>query len=264
MVRIALTTALPLSLALAASTLSAAAQTGDIKNPVEGQPKAIERGEYVYKRRCASCHGFDARGYRAPDLTTGQFSRGTSNAQLQRVITRGLPTTEMPATALDDDEVWALIAYMRTLIAPAPNADVRGSAEAGEKIYWGKAGCGSCHMVNGRGGRLGPDLSRIGIARSPMALTREIRSTSEYFPPGYEPVTVVTRQGRQIKGCRKNEDSFSIQIMDASEQLLTFLKKDIRDIIDEKKSLMPDYGSDKLPDAEFNDLLAYLRTLRGR
>ena len=97
-----------------------------------------------------------------------------------------------------------------------------------------------------------------------MALTQEIRSTSEYFPPGYEPVTVVTRQGRQIKGCRKNEDSFSIQIMDASEQLLTFLKKDVRDIIDEKKSLMPDYGSDKLPDAEFNDLLAYLRTLRGR
>jgi cytochrome c oxidase cbb3-type subunit III len=262
MVRMALTTALPLSFALAVSTGSA--QTGEIRNPVEGQPKAIERGEYLYKRRCASCHGFDARGYRAPDLTTGQFSRGTSNAQLQRVITRGIPATEMPATALDDDEVWALIAYMRTLIAPTPGAPVRGNAEAGEKIYWGKANCANCHMINGKGGRLGPDLSRIGMARSPMALAREIRSTAEYFPPAYEPVTVVTRQGRQIKGCRKNEDSYSIQIMDANEQLLTFLKTDVREVVDEKTSLMPDYGPDKLPDAEFDDLLAYLRTLRGR
>jgi cytochrome c oxidase cbb3-type subunit III len=263
MVRMALTTALPLSLALALSTGSAA-QTTEIRNPVEGQPKAIERGEYIYKRRCASCHGFDARGYRAPDLTTGQFSRGTSNAQLQRIITRGIPATEMAATPLDDDEVWALIAYMRTLIVPTANTAARGNAEAGERIYWGKAKCSSCHMVNGKGGRLGPDLSRIGMARSPTALTREIRTTAEYFPPGYEPVTVVTRQGRQIKGCRKNEDSYSVQIMDASEQLLTFLKTDVREVIDEKTSMMPDYGPDKLPDVEFDDLLAYLRTLRGR
>lgn len=264
MARMVLAMALPLSFAIAVSTSSGAAQTSEIRNPGEGQPKAIERGEYVYKRRCASCHGFDARGYRAPDLTTGQFSRGTSDAQLHRVITRGIPTTEMPAAAMDDDEVWALISYMRTLIVPTPNADARGNAETGEKIYWGKAGCGSCHMISGKGGRLGPDLSRIGMARSPMALAREIRSTAEYIPPGYEPVTVVTRDGRQIRGCRKNEDSFSIQIMDTNEQLLTFLKNDVREVIDEKRSLMPDYGPDKLTDTEFDDLLAYLRTLRGR
>jgi putative heme-binding domain-containing protein len=256
--------ALPFSLALAVWTASSAAQTNEVRNPVEGQPKAIERGEYVYKRRCASCHGFDARGYRAPDLTTGQFSRGTSDAQLYRVITRGVPTTEMPPTALDDDEAWALVSYMRTLIVPTPTADVRRNVEAGEKIYWGKAGCGSCHMINGKGGRLGPDLSRIGMARSQMALVREIRNTAEYIPPGFEPVTVVTREGRQIKGCRKNEDSFSIQIMDTNEQLLTFLKRDVREVIDEKRSLMPDYGPDKLTDAELDDLLGYLRTLRGR
>jgi cytochrome c oxidase cbb3-type subunit 3 len=264
MVRMVLARALPLSFALAVSIDSGATQIPDVKNPVEGQPKAIERGEYVYKRRCASCHGFDARGYRAPDLTTGPFSRGTSDAQLYRVITRGIPTTEMPASALDEDEAWALIAYMRTLIVPSPTAQVRGNAEAGERIYWGKASCGSCHMVNGKGGRLGPELSRIGMARSVMALAREVRSTSEYIPQGYEPVTVVTREGQQIKGCRKNEDSFSVQIMDPNEQLLTFLKRDVREVIDEKQSLMPDYGPDRLTDAELDDLLAYLRTLRGR
>ena len=119
-------------------------------------------------------------------------------------------------------------------------------------------------MINGKGGRLGPDLSRIGVARSAAALAREIRSASEYVPPGYEPVSVVTRDGRRIRGCRKNEDSLSIQIMDTNEQLLSFLKKDLREVVDEKQSLMPDYGTDKLNSAETEDLLAYLRTLRGR
>lgn len=264
MLRSILARALPFSFALGVWTGSGAAQTREIRNPVEGQPKAIERGEYVYKRRCASCHGFDARGYRASDLTTGQFPQGTGDAQLYRVITRGIPATEMPGTAMDDDDAWALISYMRTLIVSTPNADLRGNAEAGEKIYSGKAACGSCHMVNGKGGRLGPDLSRIGIARSRAALVREIRNATEYVPQGYEPVTIVTRDGRQIKGCRRNEDSFSIQIMDTNEQLLTFLKRDVREVIDEKRSLMPDYGPDKLTEAELDDMLAYLRTLRGR
>ena len=176
--------ALPFSLAIAVWTGTAAAQTSELKNPVEGQPKAIERGEYVYKKRCSTCHGFDARGYRAPDLTAGPYSRGTSDAQLFRVIMRGIPRTQMPANALDEDDAWALIAYMRTVIVPNAKPDVRGNAEAGERIFWGKANCSSCHMVNGKGGRLGPDLSIVGRARSPMALEREIRTTAEYISAG--------------------------------------------------------------------------------
>jgi putative heme-binding domain-containing protein len=256
--------ALPFSLAIAVWAATAAAQTAEPKNPVDGQPKAIERGEYVYKKRCSTCHGFDARGYRAPDLTAVPYSRGTSDAQLFRVIMRGVPRTEMPATALDEDEAWALVAYMRTLMMPGAAPPPRGSAEAGDRLFWGKANCGSCHMVNGKGGRLGPDLSHVGRARSPLALEREIRKTSEYIAPGFEPVTVVTRDGRRIKGSRKNEDSFSIQMMDTNERLFTFLKTEVREVIDEKASLMPDYGPDKLTGGELDDMLAYLRTLRGR
>ena len=245
-------------------TADGAAQTREMKNPVEGQRKAIDQGEFVYKRRCSNCHGLDARGYRAPDLTAGQFVNGTSDAQLYRVITRGIPTTEMSGTNMNEDEVWALISYMRTIMKQGANEATRGNARTGEALYSGKGGCGNCHMVNGKGGRSGPDLSRIGVARSQMALAREIRSASEYIPQGYEPVTVVMRDGRQIKGARKNEDSFSVQIMDTNEQFSTFLKKDLRDVIEEKKSLMPDYGPDKLTETELDDLLAYLRTLRGR
>lgn len=264
MLRPILARALLFSLATTVFTIGGAAQTRELKNPVEGQPKAIERGDFVYKRRCSNCHGLDARGYRAPDLTTGQFSNGTSDAQLYRVITRGIPASEMGGTNMNEDEVWALISYLRTVVAPGANENARGNAQAGEAIYSGKARCTGCHMVSGKGGRLGPDLSRIGVARSRTALVREIRSASEYIPQGYEPVTVVMRDGRQIKGARKNEDSFSIQIMETNEQLSTFLKKDLREVIEEKKSLMPDYEAAKLTEAELDDLLAYLRTLRGR
>src|SRR5436309_3941637 len=264
MLRPILARALPLSLLITLWSVEGAPQTRELKNPVEGQQKAIEQGEYVYKSRCSECHGLDARGYRAPDLTAGQFSNGTGDAQLYRVITRGIPATEMSGTNMNEDEVWALISYIRTIMKQGANEATRGNARTGEAIYSGKGGCGNCHMVNGKGGRSGPDLSRIGVARSQMALAREIRSASEYIPQGYEPVTVVMRDGRQIKGPRKNADSSSVQIMDTNEQFSTFLKKDLRDVIEEKKSLMPDYGPDKLTETELDDLLAYLRTLRGR
>ena len=111
------------------------------------------------------------------------------------------------------------------------------------------------------GDGLGPDLSRIGAARSRTALMRELRSASEYYPPGYEPVTVLLRDGRRIAGVRKNEDTFSIQLMDVNEELHLLLKSDLLEVIHEEHSLMPDYGVEQLTDAELDDLLSYLRTL---
>src|SRR5215468_9232908 len=134
MLRSILARAVPFGLATVVWTVCPLAQTRDLKNPVEGQPKAIEQGEYVYKSRCSLCHGLDARGYRAPDLTTGQFSSGAGDAQLYRVITRGIPATEMPGANMNEDEVWALISYLRTVVVPANNANARGNAQAGEVI----------------------------------------------------------------------------------------------------------------------------------
>ena len=83
-------------------------------------------------------------------------------------------------------------------------------------------------MVDGRGGRFGPNLSRIGAARSVAALEREIRRPGEVIPVGFETVTVVTRDGRKIRGTRKNEDTFSIQVMTGNEDILSFFKRDVQ------------------------------------
>ena len=109
-----------------------------------------------------------------------------------------------------------MLAYLRTLSA-VPAAPPTGDAANGERIF--RANCTSCHMVNGRGGQLGPDLSRIGSGRPRAGLLSKLRGTSDTIRPGYEPVTLVTRDGERIRGVKKNEDEFSIQIMDTRERL---------------------------------------------
>jgi putative heme-binding domain-containing protein len=120
-----------------------------------------------------------------------------------------------------------------------------------------------CHRVGERGGNLGPDLSRIGIARARAAMARQIRGTVADFRTGYEPVTLTTPNGQEIRGVKKNEDLFSVQVMDNRERIQGYLREDMRSVTNEKKSAMPTFGSDKLSDEQLDDLLTYLETLQG-
>ena len=245
----------------------APAQVESKTNPLAGDARAIEGGRNIYRGRCGVCHGIDAKGYRGSDLTTGDWVHGGSDAQLFTTISRGITGTEMPANPnMSDDEVWMVIAYLRTLSAPGSAAPDRGDTARGEQIFWArdKGSCGQCHMVGARGGRLGPNLTRIGASRSASVLAREIRTPNEVIPVTYETITVVTRDGRKIRGVRKNEDTFSVQLMTAGEELLSFFKRDLVDVTPElERSLMPAYGPDRLSDDELTDLVRYLRTLRG-
>ena len=117
-------------------------------------------------------------------------------------------------------------------------------------------------MVNGRGGQLGPELSRVGSGRSRPVLLNKVRGTSDNIRPGYEAVTVVTRDGQRIRGVKKNEDEFSIQIIDMRERPQGYLKVNLTEIVNEPRSVMPAYGADQLNDRALDDLLQYLSTLR--
>ena len=232
------------------------------KNPVEGNPQAISNGGAMFRTRCAGCHGPDARGYLGPDLT-GVWSRGNTDDRIFDIVRHGVPGTEMtPADPqrVADRDIWQVLAYLRTLSAvPAPPPT--GDAASGERFF--RANCSSCHMVNGRGGQLGPDLSRIGSGRPRAGLLSKLRGASELIRAGYEPVTLVTREGERIRGVKKNEDEFSIQIMDTRERLQGFLKANLSELTMEKQSLMPVYGPDRLNDRDMDDLLRYLGGLRG-
>jgi alcohol dehydrogenase (cytochrome c) len=253
---------------LAVLAVSASAQPVPDReaNPFIGDAKAVEQGRNIFRGRCAVCHGMDAKGYRGTDLTSGEWSHGGSDAQLFRTVARGVPGTEMPGNAnMSEEEVWMVLAYLRTLAAPTDSRAERGDAARGEQLFWArdKGNCGQCHMVGARGGRIGPNLSRIGAARSTNALTQEIRNPNELIPVGFEAVTVVTRDGRKVRGTRKSEDPFSIQVMTGNEDLLSFSKRDVREVVADTQSLMPAYGLERLPDSDLADLLRYLKSLRG-
>jgi putative heme-binding domain-containing protein len=252
---------------LAAGARPAAQATTDREsNPLVGNALAIKQGQNIFRGRCAVCHGIDAKGYRGSDLTTGDWVHGGGDRQIFKTITVGVPGTEMPGSGnLSEDEVWQLIAYLRTLSAPGVPAVERGDAVRGEQLFWSTTGanCGRCHMVGARGGRLGPNLSRIGASRSVSALERELRRPGEVIPVGFETVTVTTRDGKKVRGLRKNEDTFSVQVMTPTEDIVSFTKPEALVEPEPQRSLMPAYGTDRLPDADLADIVRYMRSLRG-
>ena len=253
-----------LTVAVVVSLAGASAQAQDLPktNPLVGNPDAIRSGMGLYRARCADCHGMDARGVRAPDLT--QFwAAGRTDDGLFKTLKEGVPGTEMPVfgARMFDQEAWQILAYVRTLAASAPTDPPKGNAENGQRIF--RANCASCHRVNGGGGRLGPDLSRIGMARNRDVMVRQIRGATEDFRPGYEPVTITPADGQPIRGVKKNEDLFSVQIMDSRERIQGYEKSQVRAVANDAKSAMPVYGPDRLSESDLDDVIRYLQTLRG-
>jgi mono/diheme cytochrome c family protein len=76
-------------------------------------------------------------------------------------------------------------------------------------------------------------------------------------------VTLTTPNGQEIQGVKKNEDQFSVQVMDTRERIQGYLREDMRTVSTEKKSARPVFGTDKLSDADLDDLLSYLEGLQG-
>jgi cytochrome c oxidase cbb3-type subunit 3 len=241
--------------------MSMSAQDAPAGNPLSGNADAIRFGTALYRARCADCHGMDARGVRAPDLTQVWVS-GRTDDGLFKTVKGGVPGTEMPANPrMFDQEIWQVLAYLRTLAASAPNDPPKGNAEHGQQIF--RANCQGCHRVNGTGGRLGPDLSRVGAARTRDMMVRQIRGATEDFRPGYEPVTVTASDGQAIHGVKKNEDSFSVQIMDTRERIQGYQKDKTKSVTDDTKSAMPAFGTDRLNESDLDDVIRYMQTLRG-
>ncbi|MBV8890681.1 MAG: c-type cytochrome [Acidobacteria bacterium] len=262
-----------LTVTLAVAMLAFAA---DPHNPFAGKQRAAKAGEYEFRINCALCHGLGARGGgRGPDLTTARKRHANTDAEMFQIISNGIPGTAMPANGtngqgvgMTDDEIWQIITYLRT-IEVKRSAKAMGNAAHGRQLFYGDANCSTCHMVNGKGGRIGPDLSGVAARRRRDALIESIRKPSarlawglteptKEFPQEYQTVTVVTSDGHQFKGVTLNEDSFSLQMIDTSEQIHLFEKDQLQSLKISRESLMPAYNPDILSEHDLNDILAYL------
>ena len=246
-----------LAVVCAAAPLYAAAQVG---NPFEGDARAIRAGDVLYANRCAACHGADAKGATGPDVTRLWLEQA-NDERVFETIQLGVDGSVMPPSFAPDDELWAMVAYLRSISTVPPFDPGSGDTELGREIF--AANCADCHRVNGNGGTLGPELSNIAAVRSREALIGSIRDPSESIELGYRPVTLFTADGERVEGVTKGEDAFSIQVVNKDERLQGYLKANLRALVHEEESLMPRFGRVRLSGRELDDLLAYLGTLRA-
>jgi cytochrome c oxidase cbb3-type subunit 3 len=245
-------------------------------NPFAGEAMAAKAGESQFRANCAFCHGLGARGGgRGPDLTRVQKRHGKTDVDLFRTINEGIPGTAMPqngttgqGVGMTAEEIWQVITYIRSMEKKSGSFPA-GDATRGDKLYHGSAGCSTCHMVHGQGGRLGPDLTNIAAARSTESLVDSVRNPSSHlatglientkeFPQEYETVTIVTQGGQTVTGTALNEDNFSLQMMDTQQQIHLLEKDKLKSFKKTRESLMPAYDEKALPDQDLHDLLAYL------
>jgi cytochrome c oxidase cbb3-type subunit III len=263
-----------LAIAVLFAVAGSPARPSRSQNPVSDDPSAVKEGASLFRANCSPCHGLSAKGGgRGPDLTSGRWTHGSSDADIFRTISQGVPGTEMSANAFEDSEIWAIVAYLRSL-APAKYREVSGDAGKGEKLF-STEGCASCHMVQGHGGVLGPDLTRVARSRSSAYIIESVRNPDKELSDGmrdpnnhyglplvYDTVTVVLPNGEKVVGVARNEDTFSVQLMDMRQRLRFFLKSDVKEVIHERKSLMPAYTEQRISDSALQDLLAYFQGLR--
>jgi putative heme-binding domain-containing protein len=223
----------------------------------------IQYGSTIYASQCTQCHGPTGDQISGVDLRSGRFRNASSDDDLRRIVTQGIPGTSMPGRRLDNAEITGIIAYVRNMRDFNAASVTLGDPRRGRAIFEDKGRCSTCHQVNGAGSHVAPDLSDIGSARSAGVLQQSLIDPASTMMPINRPVRIVMKDGKTITGRRVNEDTYTVQLIDDQERLLSLSKADFREFTILKTSPMPSY-KDALNAQELSDLVAYLVSLKGK
>ena len=226
-------------------------------------PADIAYGGRLYDAQCTTCHGANGDGVGGVDLRSGKFRNGATDQDLVRVIMNGIPGTGMQAFRLDSAEITGIIAFLRNMNAFDRGSVKTGDVSRGRMTFEGKGGCTRCHRVGSAGSRVAPDLSDIGATRSAGSLLRSVTDPTTQMMPINRPVRAVTKDGKVVNGRRLNEDTYTVQLIDEQEKLISLTKADLREYTILTASPMPSY-KDRLSETELADVIAYLLSLKGR
>ncbi len=238
--------------------LTANAQT---TNPHD-TPADRDSGAKIFRSHCGPCHGVRGTGGLGPDLTTGSFFHGSSDADLFHTIADGIPGTAMPGVFFEGTQVWQIVAFVRSLSASggASSLAAPGDPTRGQRLFL-QQGCIVCHLVRGEGKVKGPDLSVIGSQRSAAYLRESILDPNRNVSPDFWVAKILNRDGSAHSGFVMNQDTYAVQILDFSQGLRTFPRSEFKDFGIDRGSIMPAYKG-KLREEELDDLVAYLLSLK--
>jgi len=244
-------------------------------NTILNDPAELAKGKLSFENHCVGCHGPKGEGSRGPALAQPKLPRAKTDENLLQIVQRGIPNTEMPSVRLKTGEAAYLAAYVRAL-GKLPVEPVPGDPKKGEELFNTKGACMTCHTRQGQGMAIGPDLTEIGLRRSPTFLRRSIVEPGAEVPQSFSPtnadtglpanflfIRAKTKAGKDVAGVRVNENTFSIQLRDLTGAIHSFQKADLAELHKDKgMSPMPVYAAVFSP-SELDDLVAYLVSLKG-
>ena len=224
----------------------------------------IEYGAQIFTQRCVVCHG--ERGDLLPEanLRSGTYRNASSDRELSRVLTDGVPNTAMVPTGYTGSELTALVAYLRNITTYEPSAGsvALGDPARGRELAEGAGGCIYCHRIGAEGPRFAPALTDAGARLSAATIRRILVDPNGAMLPANRPVRAVTEDGEVIVGRRLNEDTFTVQLITQDERLVALDKTTLREYTVGTESAMQPYG-EIFDEGELADLLAWVLTLQG-
>jgi putative heme-binding domain-containing protein len=145
--------------------------------------------------------------------------------------------------------------------ASAPEPPPPGDAGNGKALVTSSK-CLDCHRIGDTGSRVGPDLTTIGVQRSPEQLIRALVAPDEEVLPENRSVRLVTSSGTTVTGRILNQDAFSIQLITGNDMLKSYQRSDLRESTILTTGLMPSYAQTLTPQ-QVTDIVNYLASLKG-
>jgi len=242
-----------------------------LSSPYMEDQNALDEGKSMYRGLCSGCHGGAAKGGKGPSLTDDKWLHGDgTDKSIATIIQRGVPRTTMKklGESLKPEQLGKIIAYVRSLAETRGDSDwhpyYEGDPAEGEKLFFDpkqQFSCNKCHVLNRRGGGIGPALDRIASRRAPQYIMESIIKPSKDIDPRFEQLMVVTESGKIINGIRINETNFSVQLREQDGKFHSLNKRDLEEVQVLETSLMPEDMVQKMTVKQLHDLFAYLMTL---
>jgi cytochrome c oxidase cbb3-type subunit III len=222
--------------------------------------RSSDQGAQLYESNCAVCHGGDGSGGKSESIITSNFIT-MSDAALTKSLHDGTSGGMPPYASLGDEGIVALVRYMRKLQGQTDSSaavPMTGDATAGRTLYFGKAQCSSCHMVQGNGGFIAADLTVYGRSHAADAIREAIVTPDASLAPASRVVEVQTKAGAKLSGVVRHENNFDIDLQTEDGHYHFLVRGDLADVHYTDHSLMPhDYGT-KLTPAEVDNIVSFV------
>lgn len=229
------------------------------------QDSQATQGIQRFMEYCAGCHGADAKGgAKAPALISSAKPLSRSDAELYRIVrdgTRG----GMPAFAqIGDANIRAILHFLRSFEnntaskSAQAEAAVAGDPELGRALYFGKAHCFQCHLMQGKGGFIASSLTNYGRNRGADEILKAITTPDTALAPSSQVVIVTTQSGQVLTGVLRNEDNFNLELQSEDGRYHFLDRSAVKDVRYTEHSLMPRDYANGLSPRELNDIVSFL------